>query len=250
MSSPTVTPAVVTSSRGSRPSDTPPTTSRRTAAVVAGAGYAAMFALAIIANFVVLEGLVVADDPAATLDAIAAAPGLFRLGTVAFVAIAVLDVIVAWGLHVLVRDEGADRSLLAAWLRVVYAALLGVAIASLVRVSALVETAGSGAADTLVAEVTTALATFEGMWQAGLLVFGLHLVVVATLLVGGVRAPRLLRGVLVLAGGAYVVDALLHLALVDHDAVATLLLPLVAVASVVSEGWLTGWLLLRAGRER
>jgi hypothetical protein len=76
---------------------------RRTAALVAGAGYVAMFVLAVFANFIVVEGLVVADDPAATVEALVANRGLLRLGIVAFLGIAVLDVVVAWGLHVLLR---------------------------------------------------------------------------------------------------------------------------------------------------
>lgn len=229
----------------------PPTTTRavmpaRTAARIAGAAYAAMFVLAILANFVVIEGLVVADDPVATLDALAADRGLLRLGIVAFLVIAVLDVLIAWALHVLLRDGGHDRSLLAAWLRVVYGTLLAVSLASLVRVDALVARAAA-LGEAAAADVAIALTTFDLVWQIGLVFFGLHLLVVASLL-APVRAPRGLRVLLGIAGTVYVIDALLQLSMTGYASIADVVLPVVATASVLSEGWFTGWLLLRAGR--
>lgn len=234
-----------------RPLTEPPATDvpRRTAALVAGAGYIAMFALAVFANFVVVEGLVVADDPAATLDALVADRGLLRLGVVAFLVTAVLDVVVAWALHVLLRAVAPDRSQLAAWLRVVYGGLLAVAVASLLRADALVAQVavlGDGAAT----EVDVALTTFDLMWQVGLVFFGLHLLVVASLLVGRARAPLGLRLLLGTAGAAYAVDALLQLGMTNYASIAPVLLLVVAIPSMLGEGWFAGWLLLRAGRER
>ncbi len=225
------------------------TTSPRSAARVAGAAYAAMFVLAILANFVVVEGLVVAGDDVATLAALAADRGLLRLGIVAFLLIAVLDVLIAWALHVLLRANGHDRSLLAAWLRVVYSGLLAVSLASLLRADALVARAdqlGEAAAT----EVAVALATFDLVWQVGLVFFGCHLLVVTALLVGPLQPPRGLRLLLGVAGVAYVVDALLQVGMTGHAAIADVMLPVVAVPSMLGEGWLTGWLLLRAGQDQ
>lgn len=165
----------------------------RRAALIAGGGYVALFVLAILANFVVLERMVVADDPAATLANIAASPGDFRLGIVAFLVIAIVDVVVAWALHVLLREVAPDRSLLAAWLRILHSVFLGVGLAFLAQVDHLVAatTAPTGAASqTTATQVAIALDTFDMMWMVGLAFFGLHLVAVATLLVG----PRPSRG--------------------------------------------------------
>jgi hypothetical protein len=222
---------------------------RRTAALVAGAGYVAMFVLAVFANFIVVEGLVVADDPAATFEALVANRGLFRLGMVAFLVVAVLDVVVAWGLHVLLRAVARDRSLLAAWLRVIYSGLLAAALTPLLRADASVAQ-GNVLGDGTATEVGVALATFDLMWQVGLVFFGLHLLVVASLLVGRARAPRGLRLLLGIAGATYVVDALLQVGMTNYASIAGVLLPVVAIPSVLGEGWFAGWLLLRAGRER
>jgi len=61
-------------------------------------------------------------------------------------------------------------------------------------------------------------------------------------------APRALGWLLAVAGVAYVVDTVAHLVLADDAAVANVFLVLVAVPSVLGEGWLGLWLLLRAGR--
>lgn len=50
----------------------------RLAARLAGIGYVLIFGLAIFANFMVREGLVVAGDAAATAANISGSPGLFR----------------------------------------------------------------------------------------------------------------------------------------------------------------------------
>ena len=220
----------------------------RRAALVAGAGYVALFALAMFANFVVIEGMVVAGDGAATAANIAAEPGRFRLGIVAFLAVAVIDVVVAWALHLLLREVAPDRSLLAAWLRVLHSVFLGVGLAFLFQADHLVAVAGGSSADqasALAPQVMLALDTFEAMWLVGLAFFGLHLVAIASLLVGPRLAPRVLRGVLAFAGVAYVADTLAQTVLTDYEAVAGIMLAVVAVPSVLGEGWFGLWLLRR-----
>lgn len=224
----------------------------RRAALVAGGGYVGLFVLAILANFLVLERLVVADDPMATLANIAASPGQFRLGIAAFLVIAVIDVVVAWALHVLLREVSPDRSLLSAWFRVLHSVFLGVGLAFLSQVDHLVAAAGgaTGAtAESTAAQVMTALDTFDTMWMVGLAFFGLHLIAVATLLVGRHTAPRVLRVVLVAAGVAYIVDTIAFTTLADYDSVAAVMLAIVALPSVLGEGWFGLWLFTRGGRQ-
>lgn len=224
----------------------------RRAALIAGIGYVALFVLAIFANFVVLEQMVVADDPAATVANIAASPGVFRLGIATFLVIAVIDVVVAWALHVLLRDVAPDRSRVAAWLRVLHSVFLGVGLAFLSQADHLVATTSNVAStnvDATAAQVALALDTFDTMWMVGLGFFGLHLVAVASMLVAPRRASRVLRVVLAFAGSAYVVDTVAHLLVADYDAIAAVMLAIVALPSVIGEGWFGLWLLTRAGRE-
>ena len=59
-------------------------TTPRTAARVAGLGYAALFFLAMFANFIVRQGLIDADDPAATVQNLVDDEQLFRSGLAAY----------------------------------------------------------------------------------------------------------------------------------------------------------------------
>jgi hypothetical protein len=225
--------------------------SPRRAALVAGAGYVALFFLAIIANFYVFEEMLVVGDPAATAANIADAPGVFRLGIIAFVAVFAIDVAVAWALFVVFRDRDRDLSLLSAWFRLAYTVMLGVGAVFLVQALQLVDGGGfltqldPGA---LHAQALVALDMFETAWLVGLVAFGVHLVLLGALLFRSHRAPRLLAVLLVLAGSAYVVDTGAHLLLSNYEQYSSAFLAMVAAPSVIAEGWFGLWLLLRAGR--
>ena len=98
--------------------------SLRTAAVVAGLGLLMMAILAAFANFSVFQNLVVPGDAKTTADNIMASGGLFRIGICSFL-------VVAWALYVLLKPVNMSISLLAAWFRVVYAAIFAIALNNL-----------------------------------------------------------------------------------------------------------------------
>ena len=214
----------------------------RRIARTAGASYLSMFVLAIIANFIVLERLVVEGDPRATTANIADSPGLMRAGILAFLLIVVLDLTLAWALQVLFRRVNRDLSIVMAWFRLGYSVMLGVAVAFLVQALSLATTAPASV-DTQAVQTLQAIDTFQTTWMLGLCLFGVHLVLLGILVATSGFAPRVLGYVLAFAGLAYVADTIAHLALPDYSTVSGILLVLVAVPSMVAEGWLGIWLL-------
>jgi len=225
--------------------------STRTAAIVAGASYVALFALAIFANFFVREGLVVADDAAATATNIAESEGLFRLGMAAFAVIFLLDVIVAWALHLVFRPANPDLSLVAAWSRIVYTVLLGVALIFFFQALQLL--GGASFLNTfdrsqLEAQALVSLDTFNSTWLIGLSAFGLHLLILGAVIMRTRLAPRALGLILLVAGAAYLIDTAAHILLADYADHKTAFTAMVAIPAVIAEGWFGLWLLLRAGR--
>ncbi len=227
------------------------TTTPRRAALVAGVGYLMIFVLAVFANFVVRTRLVDPDDARATLENIAASETLFRAGLVAFLAVFVVDVAVAWALYVLLRAVNQEVSLLAAWFRLVYTAFLGVGLVFFFVVVSLVSGADHLAAfdqGELAAHVTLSLDAFNYAWLIGLVAFGVHLALVGHLLLASGSAPRALGVLLLVAGAAYVLDTLANALLSGYADHADLFLVVVAVPAVAAELGLTGWLLARAGR--
>lgn len=236
------------SGRTSRPA---PQIGPRRAAQIAGIGYLLIFGLAFFANFAVREQMVVGGDAEATAANIVDSEGLFRVGLVGFLVIFVLDVVIAWALHAVFRSHHHDLSLLAAWSRLVYTVFLGVAAVFFFQALQLLS--GDGFLDPIGeaavrAQALVAVESFNAAWLVGLLVFGLHLGLIGVLMVRAGVGPAALGWLLMIAGGAYVVDTLANAVLGNYQDHASLFLAVVAVPSVVGEGWFGLWLLLRAGR--
>ena len=225
---------------------TPP----RTAAGWAGLGYLAIFVLAIFANFVALGAVLDPADANGTAGRLAESQPMFRLGTLAFLAIFLVDFVIAWALYALFRLVHTDLALLAAWFRLGYTVMLGVALVFLHAAVLLVgdSAAAAGATDP---QVLLALQAFDFTWVAGLAAFGIHLVLIGRLLLLSSNAPSMLGWLLITAGTAYAVDTVAHIALANYESYAGVFLAVVAVPSVVAEMSLTVWLLLvAAGRRR
>ena len=239
-----VAPMVAMSTRTQDTALGSPTTadiSLRQAALVAGLGLLLMTFLAPIANFGVLQKLIVPGDAAITAQNIAAAQGLFRLAIGAFFLVAVLDVVIGWALYIRFQAVNRSLSLLAALFRVVYATMLGVALTNLVSALQLVGGADflkAFGTDQLQAQMMVLLSAFQSGWDLALIIFGLHLFVLG-LLVFGSSKGRALRGlgILVIAAGlGYIVDGCGKLLLPDYSLT-------VGAYTFVGEALLMFWLL-------
>ncbi|MDY6807689.1 MAG: DUF4386 domain-containing protein [Actinomycetota bacterium] len=213
----------------------------RSAARWAGLGYLAIFVLAMFANFFVLESVYDPEDAQATLDGVTADGGLLRWGIIAFLAVFLIDIAIAWWLYVLFRPVRRDLSLLTALSRLVYTVFLGV---GLVFAFAALMIAEDSPSEGTAADVQLAMRSFEMTWLIGLTAFGVHLVLLARLLWATSGAPRWLAVVLAVAGAAYVADTVAHILITDYAAYADVFLAVVAVPSVIGEFGLTVWLLL------
>jgi hypothetical protein len=235
---------------------TPPSGSAvhpRRAAVIAGIGYVVLFVLALFANFVVREGLIVTGDAAATAANIGESEGLFRLGLFSFVGIFAIDVVVAWALYIVFRSTNRDLSLVTAWFRLVYTILLGVALVFFFQALQLLDGANYLAAfssEQLNAQALVALDTFNSTWLIGLLAFGVHLVFLGYLAMKSGTAPTALGFVLMVAGTTYVIDTVAHSLLANYNDYAGLFVAIVAVPAIIGEGWFGLWLLLKGGKQQ
>lgn len=222
------------------------------AARYSGFAYLALFLLAMFANFFVREGLVVSGDAAATFSNIAESETLFRFGLVAFLAIFILDVGIAWGLHVVFERVSRQVSLVAAWFRLTYTVFLGVAAIFFFLALELVSGAGHLAAfaqSQLESQVMLAVNAFNYTWLIGLVAFGLHLAVIAYLMIRSAAVSRVLAALLATAGAAYIIDTTAFTLLSNYADYQGAFLAMVAIPSVIGELAFTIWL-LRGGIKR
>ncbi len=223
-----------------------PQFSVRRAARIAGISYILIYALAIFANFMVVEAMVVGDDASATVANITESIGMFRLGLIAFLVVFLLDVIVAWALHVVFRRVDREVSLLTAWFRLTYTMFLGAGLVYFFEVVQLLGDASYVATLSTAqvnAQVMLSLNSFETTWLIGLAAFGVHLMLLGRLAIRSGWVPRSMTWLLMLAGAAYVVDTVAHGLLSDYESYASLFLAIVAIPSLIGEGWLGLWLL-------
>lgn len=227
--------------------------SQRQAAKVAGLAYLIIGAGGFFAYFFVFLRLVEPGDAAATASNIMQSEGLYRAGLAAFVVVFVLDAVVAWALHAFFRQVHKDVSLLAAWFRLAYAIILGVALVNLFLAVRLVGDAAyltgveAGLRD---AQVMLFIDAFGYAWLIGFVCFGIHLLLVGHLILASGHAPTILSILLALAGLGYVVDSFANLLLANYDDHAQLFAVIVAVPSTVGELSFAVWLLSRGGKRQ
>lgn len=179
----------------------------RRASVIAGVSLLLMAALAGFGYMVAVEGVVTYDDADQNAASILESSALFRAGIVSLFTVIALDVVVAWALYYVYAPVHKTLSAVAAWIRVAYSAIFAVAVARLVGVQEVLTSPAEGA-DPRNAEALAGVNSFADIYDAGLLLFGLHLLIVGWLSVKAGFVPTWLGGLLLVAGSGYVVDSL------------------------------------------
>ncbi|UBV44379.1 DUF4386 domain-containing protein (plasmid) [Deinococcus taeanensis] len=216
---------------------------RSAPALTAGLALLLMAALAFFAEFFVRARLIDPQDLPATLDHLRASGPLYRAGTAANLIVALLDVLVAVALYEVFRHAGQGRALFAATNRVVYAAVFATATLGQVLALRLAAdpSASSGNQQAQLAAAFLDLHAFG--WQVALIFFAVHLAALGGLIVRSGAAPRWIGALLLLAGAAYLTDALANVLLPNYAAYAAVLKTFVAIPALASELSLCAWLL-------
>ena len=200
--------------------------------VALGTAFSLLFVavLAAFAQFGVLKTLVVPADAAGTTN------------NIAFLIVAILDVVVARGFFVLLHRVDESLAHLVGWLRVVYAVVFAIALVNLVDAAQLVHGAAAPtlASEPFQAQVAKAFASFDTTWHLALGIFGLHLVGLGALLLR-FAAPRPLATLVVLAGLGYLADSI-------GTAFVAGYVPTISTVTFVGEALLIVWLFWRAAR--
>lgn len=204
----------------------------RTASLVAGIALALMAVLAGFGNFGAIVPLVTPGDAERTARDIAESAPLFLAGIASLFVVTILDLIVAGALYALFRPVNPVVSAVAAWTRVVFAAVFMVAIGQLVTAYTLL--------DQPVAALNS-IEAFTTIWVTGLGLFGIHLLLVGYLAYRSGFMARIFGILLAVAGMGYLADAVGTLLVDGFTAVFGQFL-------FVGEVALIFWLLIRGRR--
>lgn len=216
-------------------------TGMRRSALVAGVGLLVMAVLAAAATFGAILGLVTEDDATRTAKDVLASEGLFRLGIAALVVVVILDIVVAWALLTFFEPVHKGLSTLAAWLRLLYAAIFAVAVSQLVEALHLLGDARyltTFSTDQRQSAALLKIQAFHDIWQIGLALFGLHLALLGYLAYRSGYVPRIVGVLLVIAGAGYLVDSFAGLLVAGYSLS-------VAAFTFIGEPVLMVWLLVK-----
>ena len=181
----------------------------RQAALIAGFSY--LLGPVTYAEFSIYPKLVIPANIEQTVQNIAAHQGLFAAAILCYLVEFIEDIVIAWALYVLLVPVNRALSLLTAWFRLMYTAIAFFGMLKLVTVFRLVNAAdylAAFGASPLHAEVKLLLGTFRDDWSIGLVLFGIHLVLLGYLIYRSGYIPRFLGILLVVDGLGWVIDSL------------------------------------------
>lgn len=214
---------------------------------IAGLAYLVIFVLAILANFFVLEPLGVKDDSSATAANIAAAEPLYRLGVSAFLAVLIADIVVAWGLFVVLRPADANLSLLVLLFRVAYTiAHIGVVLQLMSALAFATQPSLTGEFGAGAPVLAYFFFASHGLgFTVTLIFFGVHLMLLGALIARSGYIARAIGWLVALAGLAYTIDGFGSVVLGSYGDYAGVAAMAVIIPALAGEGALMLWLLVR-----
>jgi Domain of unknown function (DUF4386) len=207
--------------------------SLRTASLIAGLALALMAVLAVFGNFVAIQSLVTPGDAAKTAIDISSSEALFRWGIASLIVIAVLDIIVAGALLRLFEPVNRSVSITAAWFRVAYAAVYLVAVIQLVMALGLLGDPN---------QALRAIDAYDTIWLVGLILFGVHLLLIGYLAYRSGFMARVFGVLLVVAGLGYIADGFVAV-LVPGPSIS------IGQFTFIGEAALIFWLLIKGTRK-
>lgn len=225
--------------------------SQRKSALTAGLSLVIMALAAFFSYGFVHGSLVVQGDAGATFDNILSSSSLFKSEILGWVIILIADVLVAWALYVYLEPLNKSLSVLAAWLRLIYSAILGIAIMSLIVVLLLsrhMDDLSSFKVEQIQALMMLGFEAFEAIWSVGLILFGGHLLIVGYVAFKSVGIPKIISLLLLLAGIGYMLIHLGETLLPEYEGVISVLNLVFTLPMVVGELGFGVWLLFRGGR--
>lgn len=218
------------------------------AAIVAGVAILIMTIAAVYSMDIVAGRLFVPEDPVASTSNIQNSPILFRSGILGWIIIMICDVLAAWGLYVFLRPVNKSLSLLMAWFRLIYVAILGIALLNFIHILSLMTNEHYITAfDTsqLHAQVSLLLKEFDNTWSLGLVVFGFHILLLGYLVLKSGYVPRIFGILLLLAFLGYLTMNLSKLLVPSHKTYITTMGWIFIAPMVLGEVGLGVWLLFR-----
>lgn len=177
-------------------------------------------------------------DPAGVVTMVADQLPRVRMAILAWMVVAALDIVVAWGLYHSFAAGAEGLARLSSWFRLAYAALLAAMVPHLLEALRMVE---AGADASQGPAVIATLNRFHGGFELVLMLFALHLLLLGWSMIINARAPRWIAALILLGGVGYLADAVGRVMVPDYSLTLALY---VFVGEIILALWLV-WTALR-----
>ncbi|RDW15807.1 DUF4386 domain-containing protein [Oceanobacillus arenosus] len=228
---------------------------RRKTAFIIGVS---LIIMAIVSGFsyaFVHESLVVQSDPSTTYQNIMASRNLFKAEIFGWLIILISDIVVAWAIYIFLAPINKSLALLSGWLRLIYSAILGIAILNLIFVlvlssSNVIDYLSLLETEQVQALMMMSLEGFELIWSIGIVIFGGHLLVVGYVALKSNTIPKIISILLLLASIGYIVIHLSETFLPQYDSFIAILNFIFILPMIVGELGFGIWLLIRGEESR
>ena len=201
-------------------------------AIVAGIGYGYAFA-----------AIYVKGDSTATFNNILQQRSMLPVVMITYSIMLLLDVVVAWALYKFFLQTNPILAQLSAWLRVVYCVWLAVAILQLYYAQEMSVMKGTDAH-----AVMRYIDCFLDVWSQGLIVFGVHLLLIGTLACRTAAIPKLISGLAFFAGIAYMGTNILQQTWADYMLHKATVEAILSLPMALGELLLAVWLIWKGGK--
>ncbi|NRD78174.1 DUF4386 domain-containing protein [Bacillus sp. BRMEA1] len=223
----------------------------RKSALTAGISLIIM-AMAAFFSYSFIHGrLVIPEDASATFTNIKSASILFKTEILGWIIILITDIFVSWAFYIFLKPIDKSLSLLGAWLRLIYAAILGDAIVNLIYVLLLSRNTDYSSLfkmDQLQGLMLLFLKEFDAVWSFGLIIFGGHLLIVGYLAWKSDSIPKVISILLLLASAGYIMINLFKTFFPYYHGVITSLQIIFCVPMIAGELGFGIWLLFKGGK--
>lgn len=219
----------------------------RKLAILGGIGYLVIFLTGIYANFFVLEELKSPINILETTDNIIQHKGDFLSAIIAFLLMVIFDFVLTYVLYKLCLKINRKLALLSALFRGINALFFGIALYQLILIYGELAQPNYDLYKTSLM-MQSALENFDKIWLIGLIFFGIHLLLLAYLFFQREFILKIIALLLALAGLGYVFDSIIQLTYTNYQEIADLSTFIVILPGIIGELCLTGWLLLKGGK--
>lgn len=165
--------------------------------------------------------------------------GLYKQMLIGLLVTLILDFLVSWTLYKFFKNDNNKIAIVSFVLRVVYTLIFGIAI--LYLIANLKKGIGNNS-------LLENYSSFEKIWTAGLIIFGVHLIAIGFLMKLHKKIPKILWGLTIIAGISYAIVSLLKVLLPQLNDFTQTLNNILALPMALGEICLAIWLIIKGGK--